>query len=160
MLLKLLGGIVISAGTWILGKNVEMNYNEKVKIIESYILLLNKFKSAVVFSGINMYSFFIKNKNVYTEKFLDFLLLKKNILYINEFNGANEIEKNCINIISDSFLLAEISSDTELISNSFDEGIYKLTQYKKEYLEEHRGKMKTASTLGLIAGIFIAVLII
>ena len=160
MLLKLFGGALIAFGTWILGKNVEINYKEKVKTIESYILLLHKFKSAVIFSGINMYRFFEKNKDLYTEKFLNYLLLKKNIFYIYEFNGANLIEKNCIDIISDSFLLAETSSDTELIANSFDEGIYKLTQYKKEYLEEHRGKMKTASMIGLVAGVFIAVLII
>ncbi len=160
MLLRLFGGILISVGSWVLGKNIEFKYDEKIKMIESYILFMNKFKSAVKFSGINMYTFFEKNKDSYTEKFLDFLLTNKNLVAINEFTTTNTVERKCISIISESFVVAENSSDMELISNSFENVIYKLTQFKNEFLEEHRGKMKTAPALGLIAGVFIAVLII
>ena len=71
MLLKFLGGFIIAIGAWCLGKNVSEGYNDRIKIIDSYVLLLKNFKSAVSFSGINMYVFFSKNKDKKVTIFLD-----------------------------------------------------------------------------------------
>lgn len=160
MLLKILGCVALVGGSWCLGKNISNSYSEKIKIIDSYILFLKNFKSAVVFSGTNMYSFFLKNKDDNIRNFLDFLIKKRNVKDIYRFEGINKIENKCIDLISESIILAEKSSDSELISNYFEESISKLNYYKNEIVEEYRGKIKTAPSIGAVVGMFIAVLVI
>ena len=160
MLLKFLGGLVIIFGTWLLGKNIAEGYCENIKIIDSYILMIKSFKSAVFFSGINMYEFFYKNNFKYTERLFKYLSEKRNIKEIVNFKGVNGTEDKCISLISESFLLAEKSSDRELISEYLEECLLKLSQLKKEMMEDYRGKIKTAPMIGAIIGIFIAVVII
>ncbi len=160
MLLKIAGGLVITFGTWLLGKNVAEDYRENIKIIDSYILLIKNFKSAVSFLGINMYDFFCKNHFKHTEKLFEFLSDKRNVKEIKKFKGVNQTEDKCISLITESFLLAEESSDRELISEYLEECLLKLEQLKNEMMEDYRGKIKTAPVLGAIIGIFIAVVII
>lgn len=160
MLLKLLGALIITLGTWVLGKNVQENFNEQIKIIDSYIFFLQGFKSNVSFSCANMYSFFEKNKEQYTQSLLDYLIKKQDISSISDYKSQSEVERKCIYFISDCLIIAEKSSDTEFISNCFEEGILRLIQYKKDFLEENRGKIKAAPALGVVVGIFVSILLV
>ncbi len=160
MLLKLIGVGIIASGAWVLGRSVSEGYKDKIKIIDSYIAFIKNFKSVVLFSGTNMYVFFSKNQDNNTKKFLNFLIDRKCNSALFEFKGANKIEDKCISLISESIILAEKTSDRELISDFLEECAYKLTCFKKEIMEEYRGKIKTAPSVGLMFGIFIAVLIV
>ena len=160
MLLKLSGGLLISAGAWILGKSVQENFMEKIKTIEAFVLFVENFKSAVSFSGINMYAFFEKNNEKHIKNFIDFLLKTRSMKSLKDFKSKNEVEEKCVSLIKEYFVVAENSSDAIHIANCLEEGKLKLLQYKNEFLEEYRGKMKIAPALGFITGMFIAVLII
>ncbi len=160
MLLKLMGGIVICIGTWYLGKNISENYLDNMKIIDDYLLFLNNFKSAVAFSGMNMYEFFERNDISGVENLLEFLLIKRNTCEIKNFKGKNVLEDKCVNLVSQALMLAQRSSDTKVISDIIDQSINELNRCKKEFWEEHCGKIKTAPKIGLISGLFVAVLVI
>ncbi len=158
MLLKLFCGIFICFGTWILGKNVSESYRQKIAIIEEYVAFLKNFKSNVTFSGLNMYDFLKKCKE--PQNLITYLLEKKDTIDIKDFKGACIEEETCADIISEALIVAGTSSDTLSIADFIDEALLKLLQYKKEYLEECCGKIRTAPKIGLIVGMFFAVLIL
>lgn len=160
MLLKIFGAFFICVGTWVLGKNLSLNYCARLDLIEKYILFLKSFKSAVCFSGINMYTFFEKYDCARIKPFLQYLIDKKDMEKIKDFKGENQQEDKCLDIIGNVLLLGQTSSDTKAISDFSDEAVLQLSRYKKEFLEEYNGKIKTAPAIGLVVGMFVAVLIL
>ena len=158
MLLKILGGIFICFGTWFLGKNVSESYRQKIEIIEKYVAFLKNFRSNVTFSGLNIYEFLKKCKE--PQNLITYLLEKKDTIDIKNFKGSCIEEEKCADIISEALSVASTSSDTLAIADFIDEALLKLLQYKKEYLEECYGKIRIAPKIGLIVGMFVAVLIL
>lgn len=159
MLLKMIGGAVICIVTWLMGRCYSETIKEKIKTVEKYVTFAQNFKSAVGFSGKNMFSFFEETDLC----FCDFALKNKSKgikTIFNEFETKEIEEKECLKILREALIFAENSSDIESIVCTLERAINDLGIYKKQLEEDLRGKIKTASPIGAMIGLFIAVLII
>jgi hypothetical protein len=163
MLIKIACATAICICSWLLGNGYKNSLSEKIKIIEEYISFSIGLKSAVSFSGKNLYEYIKNSKFKHLKAFGDYLCENKDIgieKNIKSYISLSLIEKECIEKMEPSLLLLESSSDVYGIAEQLDESIRMLELYKNEIREAYCGKIKTAPSLALITGLFVAVLLI
>lgn len=163
MLLRVISAGIICLGAWYLGIEYSFIIRYRIRVVKDFIAFTAGFKSAVKYSGKNMYTYF---KTVHTGAAKNFCTFAcenrgKGLAYIfDHYESANLVESNCVELLKQNFLFAESSSDIEGISLLLEETGEALTTYRKSLEEEYRGKIKTAPSIALILGLFAAVLII
>jgi len=163
MLIKFISVIILSLCAWFFGKNYSDLLIEKIHIVEEYILFSKELKSAVYFSGKNVYEFFKNNKLKATENFCTFLINNKTIEImksIKKFKPINNDEKICVDFLYEPLVFIENSSDTEVIAELLNSASENLLSYKLQIQEEYKGRIKTAPSITLICGLFIALVLI
>ncbi len=135
---------------------------EKIQMISDYIFFANSLKSAVIYSGENVFEFFEKIKNSARE-FCEFAKTNKNngILWaIDNYKARNVQEKECLRILRQSLITTELSSDVLGIGNTLEQAVMELEELKKQTQEDYKGKIKIAPSLGLLCGLFAVILFI
>ncbi len=161
MFLKLIGAMLLCLGCWYAGKCYSQNYNERIRLIDEYISFTLSLKSAIGFSGMTLRSFFERNMGKYTQRFSEICLKEDDILNnIKCFEPINKEEAECVQIVTDFLEIAEHSSDIQIIMDIADEAVSHLTLYKKQITEEYCGKIKISPEIGLLVGVFVAVLVL
>ncbi len=163
MLIKLFCAMAICVCSWLLGNGYKASLNEKIKIVEDYISFAITLKSAVMYSGKNLYNYVENLRSERLRRFFCCLIENKNAGIeecLKKYEPVSRQERECINILYPSLVLLETSSDVYGISEQINESISLLEIYKNEIREAYCGKIKTAPSLALITGLFIAVLLI
>ncbi len=163
MLIKIACSVAVCICSWLLGVGYKNMLNENILIIEDYIKFAKALKSTVIYSGKNMFDFIKSNKSERLNSFSDYVTSNKNNgmeKILKEFKTSNIIEAECVKILHTALVFAESSSDASGIAEQLEEAINFLEQYKNETREVYCGKIKTAPSLAMIMGLFIAVLFI
>ena len=163
MLIKIICVFIICFASWFFGNMYSDTLNNRIKLIDKYIILLKEIKSNVYYSGKNIYEFLTIKSYQKDNGFCAFLLKNKEKGFentIKEYVPLNEEEKICINELYDSFVFLENSSDAESISELLQSAIINLEDYKKQIQEEYKGKIKISPFLFLLFGLFIALVLI
>lgn len=163
MLIKTVCVFIICFSSWFFGNVFSETLRNRIKVIDTYIILLKEIKSNVYYSGKNIYDFLTIKSYEKNNNFCTFLLKNKEKGFeetIKEYTPSNDEEKFCINEVYDAFVFLENSSDAESISDVFKSTIIGLEDYKKQIQEEYRGKIKTTPFLFLLFGLFIALVLI
>lgn len=163
MIFKILICCLISFYAWCVGKKYAETMNNRVKIIDSYVSLFMAFKSAVLFSGIDIFRFFSK----YYAEDLKELCVQITNCNENSFESALEKyecrckeEEKCVESLKNILACAENSNDSEYVGDFISEQIILLEEYKKIIEEDYRGKVKIAPVVTLVIGLFASVLLI
>ena len=163
MLLRIISAGILCLGAWYLGMEYSFIIKHRIRVVKDYITLTAGLKSAVKYSGKNIYAY-LKTVNTGAAKnFCSFACenREKGLAYIFEqYESINLVESNCIDMLKENFLFAENSSDVEGIALFLAETCETLEAYRKSLEEEYRGKIKTAPSIALILGLFAAVLVI
>lgn len=163
MLLRLISAGLICLGAWYIGVEYSLVIRHRFKVVKDFTALAAGLKSAVKYSGRNIYAYLASIHTGAAKCFCAFACEKRErgLAYIFEqYESANFVESNCVEILKESFLFAETSSDAEGIALLLEEACETLEAYRKSLEEEYRGKVKTAPSIALILGLFAAVLII
>ena len=163
MLLRVISAGVICLGAWYLGMEYSFIIRHRIRIVTDFMALAAGFKSAVKYSGKNMYDYFQTVHTGAAKNFCTFACENrgKGLAYIfQHYESGNVVESNCMELLKQNFLFTESSSDIEGISLLLEEVYEALAAYRKSLEEEYRGKIKTAPSIALILGLFAAVLII
>ena len=162
MLLKIMGIFIICIGSWYVGKCFANTYDERIYLIEDYIIFTQSLKSAIGFSGMTLYNFFKKDNGKYTRNFSTYCISSENnvVTEAKKYKADNAEEKECVKMLVEVLVVAEKSNDIQVILDIAEEVISKLTLYKNIVREEYCGKIKTMPKLGLITGLFVAVLVL
>lgn len=163
MLVKLLCIIVLCFCAWFFGKGYSDVLKDRISLVNEYIIFCKELKSAVAYSGKNVYAFLEKNKLKYTREFCNFLIQNKAFgieKALQKYESINKDEEKCIGILSQALTFIENSSDIEGISELLIGAGESLENHKKQIQEEYKGKIKTAPSIALISGLFIALVLI
>ena len=139
MLIRFLVGIMLSLCAWRVGKEYSDHLVEEIRKIDEYILFNEELYSAVAYSGKSIRAVVEENKR-----------------YENFLKDKNEYGK----MMSQILQRAETCSDAQCVAQMLKDACEKLKNIKRRTEEEYRGKIKTAPAIGLLAGIFFAVLLI
>ena len=163
MLVKLICTTTIVFCTWFFGISYSQILRDRVKLVDSYVFFLTELKSAITYSGKNIYDFLSENKQKYTRSISEFLILNKDAgikKTIKDFKCSNNDEQKCVDLISDLMSFIENSSDINVIADLIDLACQNIDNYKKQIQEEYKGKIKIAPSISLICGLFIALVLI
>ncbi len=163
MLLRIISAGLICLGAWYLGMEYSIIIKQRIRVVKDYIALTAGLKSAVKYSGKNIYTYLKTVNTGAARNFCAFACKnrEKGLAYIfEEYESANLVEHNCLEMLKENFLFAENSSDAEGIAFLLAENCEELERYRKSLEEEYRGKIKTAPSIALILGLFAAVLVI
>ncbi len=163
MLLKLICACVICAGMWTVGREYADHIRSKAVLIGDYLFFTEEMKSAVMFSGKNMYEFFGGIADGGAAEFCRFAYAERGSgmrRILNGYPATCKEEKECLKILSEALCAAEESSDASRIAALLETCACTLKGYKQQIEEENRAKVKTAPSVALMLGLFTAVLII
>ncbi len=163
MLIRLICACVICVGMYETGKEYSDYIRKKAELVGSYLFFASEMKSAVMFSGKNMYDFFEKFDRGRAGVFCRFAHSRQNAgmkRILDEYSASCKEEKECLKILAEALYTAESSSDASQIAASLDMCVHTFMRYKQQIEEENRAKVKTAPAVALMLGLFVAVLII
>ncbi len=163
MLIKTFCVIVLCFCAWFFGKSFSDVLKDRINLVDDYIIFSKELKSAVGFSGQNIYDFLQVNKLKHTSLLCDYLIEQKSIgieKALENYKSKNQDEEKCIEIIKQTLVFIEHSSDIEGISQLLAGVAESLEIHKKQIQEEYKGKIKTAPSIALIGGLFIALVLI
>lgn len=163
MLIKFLCVIVFSFCAWYFGKNFSDVLKDRISLVDEYIVFSKELKSAVSYSGKNIYDFLETNKLKHTTEFSNFLIKNKTIgieKSLEKYKIKNKDEEICISALKEALVFIENSSDIEGIGQLLIGAEENLENHKKQIQEEYKGKIKIAPSIALIGGLFIALVLI
>lgn len=128
----------------LLGEFRAENLRKKLRRADEFAALFRRLESAVEYSGENLYSAVKREKD-----------------FVKIIDGLVENEdKFCANLLIKTLESAEKSNDIASAAANIKAAQKEIEEYKKTKQEEYRGKIKAMPALGLIAGLFVSVLII
>lgn len=140
-MIKLLLCIAVCICGVFLGGNISEEYKRRLKIIDGSIALVGRMKSAVEYSGENLYR----------------VLEKENFC---SFEKECKEKQYCLNVIKTAVKDAENSNGIQSAVNVITCAEKELEEYRKAEWEEYRGKIKVMPSLGFSAGLLVSMLIL
>lgn len=144
MYVKLFICFLLCAGGVFFGEIKAEGLRNKLRRAEEFAALFRRLKSAVEYSGENLYS-----------------AVKKESDFAGIIDGIPQNEdKFCANVLLRTLKFSEKSNDIASAAANIKAAENEIEEYKKTKQEEYRGKIKAMPVLGLVAGLFISVLVI
>lgn len=142
--MKIVACFLFCLGGVLLGEFRAESLRKKLKRADEFSALFRRLESAVEYSGESLYSAVKREKD-----------------FAKIIDGVSENEDEfCANLLKKTLESAEKSNDIASAAANIKAAEKEIEEYKKTKQEEYRGKIKAMPALGLIAGLFISVLII